>query len=198
MFDHVHHPENCVNIEFQTHKINLSVLSWGAFSYFRMIFSDHSKKNGSDQLTIRLPDDFGEIFDLLSSNPLPRDCAKGFDHAVKLREQALCLGVDPFSRISGLIESTIFKLVANYCRSPQALSSLEMVWKKRPGNEVQWSQFFIRSFELQTFLSHSVLPLNAELVDVRNYEVLEKIKNSDEHNERLYSLRLLAEKVFPE
>ena len=189
--------ESCIYLKFKEKQLCLSYLIWGSFSYLRAIYFDFINKGVQGMLTIQLPDDFGEIFDVISSNPLPKDCMKCYDFAAKLREQALCLGLYPESHMNGQIESIILRLLISFSKSSLIQSNMELVWENRP-SDIPWSNFFVRSLTVQEFVVNSMLPLSSPFFDLRNTEVLKDIKNAqvEDNNDKKKLMQTLANKIL--
>lgn len=189
--------ESCIYLKFKEKQSCVSYLTWGSFSYLKLIYFDFVNRGLQGMLTIQLPDDFGEIFDVITSNPLPKDCMKCYDFAAKLREQALCLGLYPESQMNGQIESIILRLLVCFSKSSLIQSNMELVWENRP-SEIPWSNFFIRSLTVQEFVVNSMLPLSSQFFDLRNTEVLKEIKNaqSENNNDKKIFMQTLANKIL--
>lgn len=184
--------ENCILIQYKDREATVSALTWSAFAYFRVIHLDYANKQMQGTLTITLPDDFGEIFDLFTtSNTVPKDSCVCYEYAVRLREQALCLGVDSVSNMSGYVESVITRASISYSRSYMIQLAMEFVWGK-PDSALPWSSFFLHSLHVQDFVVNSILPLSSEMIDIRNLSVLCNIKQSEHRNEKEQLLHDIA------
>ena len=131
--------------------------------------------------TIKLPDDFRDIFEFLKMNSRSEtECITAMDYAINIRHQALVLGLDPQNNVSKHLESTLYRCAVAYSNTPQAWDIVRIGWgvENVSASSGLFGANFINPNSVKNLFVQCLLPFEGDAIDLRSIEEVQKVKNS--------------------
>lgn len=179
-------PNNYMHLTWRDTTLRLSQSVWTEFAYFRLL----SKGRDPNQpFRVVLPDDFGELFALISRNDWHE---LDLDYATCVRTQALVLGLDPESLMAGHVEAVMYRCIEEHCCTTQPQDMLAIAWgepiprARRASTRALIREIFVRAY----------IPYEQETIDMRSVHQLRQFKNAHQPSGRHYEIQSRLLQLF--